>query len=252
MDTKGFTITTNTTEEVTVNTTKDDTIAALNDRIDALFDIVKEIAETKMSRSTTAQTDTDDSDTSGHEDEPETEAATPTVADLAKVLSATQDEADEHGFMAATVEVERPDAPPEPEPVVVDTTQVDTDRVDTEDYPKINDAGVRPSEDDSIYQPGRWGAGSGNNAIGRAIGSYTKWAVAQGMGVSGLTITDRHPFNSLLDWIAFTAGRRMTKAQARTALLRMEDSGHVRRVGKRGKQDLWIIDPNGGYTRYLA
>jgi hypothetical protein len=26
----------------------------------------------------------------------------------------------------------------------------------------------------------------------------------------------------------------------------------VKRVGKSGKQDLWTIDPNGGYTAYLS
>ena len=73
-------------------------------------------------------------------------------------------------------------------------------------------------------------------------------------GAVGITIDSTHPTHSLLDWIAFSSNnnRRMTKAQARTALLRMEGNGHVKRVGRSGKQDLWTIDPNGGFTAYLA
>jgi len=32
----------------------------------------------------------------------------------------------------------------------------------------------------------------------------------------------------------------------------MEEGGHVKRNGKSGKQDLWMLDPNGVFANYLS
>lgn len=244
----GFTITTNTTtnEEVTVNTTTDD-VTALREQIASLKEIVMGLASAVADKQTEQESETHESDTSGDE------SVTETVS-----LSYEVGGPDPHGLIPSVVEAIRPDAPVEPEPEPEPDVAVTVGDVDTTAYPKsVN--GVRPSEDDSIYLPGRWSSRRGDHAVAKGLGDYIKWVTARGAigrgtgGAIGITIDSTHPSNSLLDWIAFSSNnRRMTKAQARTALLRMESNGHVKRVGKSGKQDLWTIDPNGGMTAYLA
>ena len=254
METKpgGFTIKTNTTEEVTVNTTATDEtlplddINALREQIASLKEVVLGLASAVADKEA-AEPVSHDSDTSGHEDEPIVVEPEPPA------LTATHGDADAHGFVPSTVEVVRPDAPPEPEPEpVVTTADVDTSGVDEDAYPKMV-SGVRPSEDTNIYMPARLSARRGNHAVAAGLGAYAKWAVARGVSHTGITISDRSPSMCLLDWIAYAANTRMTKPQVRTALLRMEKGGHVSRaLGKRGKQDLWTIDPNGAYNGYLS
>lgn len=240
----GFTITTNTTtnEEVTVNTTTDE-VTALRDQIASLKEIVMGLASAVADKQVEQEAEPHESDTSGDE------SVTETVS-----LSYEAGGPDPHGLIPSVVEAIRPDAPvePEPEPEPEPAVAATVGDADVDAHPKaIN--GVRPSEDTSIYLPGRWSATRGDHVVAKALGGYIKWATARGYRSVGITIDSTHPFDSLLDWIAFSSNnRRMTKAQARTALLRMEGNGHVKRVGKRGKQDLWTIDPNGGMTAYLA
>lgn len=248
MDTKGFTITTNTTtnEEVTLNTTTDD-VTALREQIESLKEIVLGLASTVAESKEDRGTESHDSVTSGDESVPEKVS-----------LSYEVGGPDPHGLIPSVVEAIRPDAPVEPEPEPEPDVAATVGDADVDDFPKTVN-GVRPSEDDSIYLPGRWSARRGDHVVAKALGDYIKWATARGMtplgtgGAFGITIDNSHPISSLLDWIAFSSNnRRMTKAQARTALLRMESNGHVKRVGKSGKQDLWTIDPNGGFTTYLS
>jgi hypothetical protein len=239
----GFTITTNTTtnEEVTVNTTTDDVIL-LRDQIESLKEIVMGLASAVADKQVEDEVESHDSDTSGDESVPET-----------VTLSYDVGGPDPHGIIPSVVEAIRPDAPvePEPEPEPEPTVDANVGDADADTYPKsIN--GVRPSQDVSLYQPSRWSARRGDHTVAKGLGEYIKWAAARGDNRVGMVIDSPHPSLSLLDWIAFTSGRRMTKPQARTALLRMESNGHVKRVGKSGKQDLWTIDPNGGYTAYLS
>lgn len=238
----GFTITTNTTtnEAVTVNTTTDD-VTALREQIASLKEIVMGLASAVADKQTEQESETYESDTSGDE------SVTETVS-----LSYEVGGPDPHGLIPSVVEAIRPDAPVEPEPEPEPDVAVTVGAADSAAYPRsVN--GVRPSEDDSIYLPGRWSSRRGDHAVAKGLGDYIKWAASRGVGGTlALTIDDVHPTSSLLDWIAFSGNRRMTKPQVRTALLRMESNGHVKRVGKRGKQDLWTIDPNGGMTAYLA
>lgn len=238
MDQNGFTITTNTTEEVTLTTTTDD-ITALREQIAALTNIVSNLAAASPAKQ--------DDDTA-----PEAEVTLPSGEVVEVVLTSSQGDPDDHGFVPSTVDVMRPDAPPEPEPEPEPEPAADHGDADPGSYPTIVN-GVRPSEDVNIWGPSRISASRGNHAVARGIGAYTQWQVARGnTGGGGITITGRLPQYSLLDWIAFSSNIRMSKAQARTALLRMEEEGHVKRNGKSGKQDLWMIDPNGGFTRYLS
>jgi hypothetical protein len=237
MDPNGFTITTNTTEEVTLTTTTDD-ITALREQIAALTNIVSNLAAASPAKQ--------DDDTA-----PEAEVTLTSGEVVEVVLTSSQGDADDHGFVPSTVDVMRPDAPPEPEPEPEPEPAVATGDADPDSYPTIVN-GVRPSEDVNIWGPSRISASRGNHAVARGIGAYTQWQISRGFMATGITITDRLPANSLLDWIAFSSNIRMSKAQARTALLRMEEEGHVKRNGKSGKQDLWMIDPNGGFTRYLS
>lgn len=238
MDQNGFTITTNTTEEVTLTTTTDD-ITALREQIAALTNIVSNLAAASPAKH-------DDDDTT-----PEVEVTLPSGEVVEVVLTSSQGDPDDHGFVPSTVDVMRPDAPPEPEPEPEPEPAVATGDADPDSFPTIAN-GVRPSEDVNIWGPSRISASRGDHAVARGIGSYMKWQAARGGRAVGITITGRNPSNSLLDWIAFSSNIRMSKAQARTALLRMEEQGNVKRNGKSGKQDLWMIDPSGGFTRYLS
>lgn len=237
MDPNGFTITTNTTEEVTLTTTTDD-ITALREQIAALTNIVSNLAAASPTKQ--------DDDTT-----PEEEVTLPSGEVVEVVLTSSQGDPDDHGFVPSTVDVMRPDAPPEPEPEPEPEPAAATGDADPGSYPEFVN-GVRPSEDANIWGASRVSASRGNHAVARGIGAFTKWQVAQGATATGITITSGRPAHSLLDWIAFSSNIRMSKAQARTALLRMEEEGHVKRNGKSGKQDLWMIDPNGGFTRYLS
>lgn len=241
MDTDGFTITTNTTEEVTVTTTASTSeIDALREQISALREVIDTLASSSKKHD-----ENDDSTTSEPIDEP---------VDETPVLTAVQGKADQHGFVPSAVEVVRPDAPPEPEPEPLPSLasdDVDASSVDTSDCPTFTN-GVRPSDDTAVYQPGRWSARRADHAIANALGKQAKWAVASGLN-PGCVIQDKYtPQVSVTDWVAHANARRMSKAQVRTALLRMEESNAVMRTGKSGKQDVWTLDPNGPFSSYLS
>jgi len=187
-----------------------------------------------------AKTVEDDEDTSGED--------IPKAVELTYVFGETNSD----GFTEVTVEALRPDPPPPPpEPVVEPEPAVSTGDVpDKDNHPKpVN--GVRPAEDTSIYQPSRWSQYAGDSAVIEAIVGYTKWLGARtGAHTPSTTLmidSKVHVAHSLTDWVVHIKGRRMSKAQVRTVLKRLEEEGSVIRNGKLGKQVCWAINPNGAY-----
>jgi hypothetical protein len=252
--------TTNTTnEEVTLTTSTSD-IQALRDQIDALSQVVKNLAE----RASTVTNDDDEAtvnveatgDDESHEDE-----ATVSVTEL----TYDSGDADEHGFVTATVGMLRPDAPVAPEPEVAETpdyvaqasdgSTINAAGIDPDFRPEMAN-GVRPSDNTAIYsQRGRYPERRANLMIINALAAQAKWVVANSWhpSIVGCVIhAKRDLAASLSDWIPVTNGLIMTSAQIRTALNRLVAENSVMITGKRGKQHVYQINPTGKYSTYLT
>lgn len=245
--------TTNTTnEEVTLTTATSD-IQALRDQIAALSQVVKNLAE----RTSTVSND-DDATTN---DESHEESVTVSVTDL----TYDSGDADEHGFVTATVGVLRPDAPVAPEPEVAETpdyvaqasdgSTINAAGIDPDFRPEMVN-GVRPSDNNAIYsQRGRYPERRANLMIINALTAQAKWVVANSWHPSliGCVIHDKMDLaKSLSDWIPVTNGLIMTTAQIRTALNRLVAENSVIITGKHGKQHVYQIHPTGKYSTYLT